>query len=265
MKMTEITIKLEGRPEDRGDVRLGDFLEFFGDMLRCLRGVDRLVSDKEKLSADYRITGLRHGGATVVIEPIVYPKAEDRTNEIVKTFTEGLASMQEKGKAPPRFDRPLMESFRALAKPLSKRVARIEVGSPKRKVRITKELETNIDRIIGEDIISEGSAGGYLDVVNVHEKNAFFIYPAIGTRIECFFAEALLERVKNGIKRHVEASGTLRYKTGEVYPYRVDVKDIDVYPPEEELPTLESLRGIAPDITGDLDSVQFIRKLRSEW
>ncbi len=265
MKPKGITIKLDGSPEDKGDVRLGDFLEFLGDMLRCLRGVDRFVSRKEKLTTDYKITGLSRGSATVMVEPVPYAK-EDHTIEIVETFTEGLVSMQEEGKAPQHFERPLIESFRALAKPLSRRVAKVEIRGAKKKIRITKQLEVNIDAIIGEDITLEGSVGGYLDVINVHDKNAFFIYPVAGpTRVECYFSEELLETVKGGIKRHVNARGTLRYKRNELSPYRVDVENIEIYPPEEQLPTLESLRGVAPEITGEEDSVEFVRRLRSEW
>ena len=58
-------------------------------------------------------------------------------------------------------------------------------------------------------------------------------------------------------------SGTLRYKQNEVFPYQIDVEKIEIHPPEEELPTLASLRGIAPDMTGSLDSVEFVRKLRN--
>ncbi|MGH8003743.1 MAG: hypothetical protein ACRECJ_03345, partial [Limisphaerales bacterium] len=60
----------------------------------------------------------------------------------------------------------------------------------------------------------------------------------------------------------VSVSGTLRYKKREVFPYQIDVKNLDIYPPSKKLPSLNSLRGMAPNVTGGLDSVTFIRKLR---
>lgn len=264
MRAKAVTITMVGSPADQGDVRFGDFLEFFGNALRCLRGIDRVVSRKEKLSADYKIVGLRKGSATVQLEPIPYPRAQDYTAQILDTFTEGLEALV-KGEAPPHFDRQLLETFRELARPLSRRGARAEIARRGKRIIITSELEARIDHIIGEDILSEGSVGGYLETVNVHGKNEFFIYPSVGGKIECDFPESFLEKVGGAIKHYVSASGTLRYKRNEIFPYRVDVRDLEVFPPESELPTLESLRGAAPEITGELDSATFVRKLRREW
>ena len=38
---------------------------------------------------------------------------------------------------------------------------------------------------------------------------------------------------------------------------------IEIYPPEDELPTIFDLRGIAPNATGDRKSEDFIRDLRN--
>lgn len=40
---------------------------------------------------------------------------------------------------------------------------------------------------------------------------------------------------------------------------------IEVLPPDSELPDWEDLRGCAPDATGALSSEAFVRKLREEW
>ena len=260
-----VTFSLDGRPEDQGAVYAGDFAEFIFDALKCLRGIDRKLSRRERLSADYRIAGLRSGSATVEMEPVPTKESEDRTEEIVNAFTESLMAILENAQAPSYFDRTLLEDFKALAKPLGKKVAKIDIRSGNRRLAITKQLEVNIDKIIGEDIKSEGSVSGQLDVVNVHEKNIFFIFPVVGpSRIQCVFPDDLLDEVRAAIKKYVTVSGTLRYKQNEIFPYQIDVKKIEIHPPEDELPTLASLRGIAPDMTGDVDSVEFVRRLRDE-
>lgn len=263
MKTKALSVSLEGRPDDNGDVRIGDFLEFLSDTLRCLRAVDRKLSGKEKLSTDYKITGLHRGSASVELQPIPYERAEDYTAKIIEIFTEGVVLL-ERGQAPPSFDRAMLEDFKTLAKPLSRRVAKIEIRSGRRKIPVTKQLEVNIEKIIGEDIKSAGSIAGQLDVVNVHEKNLFYIYPVVGpARIGCQFPDELLDEVRAAIKKYITVSGTLRYKQNEVFPYQIDVEKIELHPPEQELPSLASLRGIAPDMTGDVDSVEFIRRLRN--
>ena len=124
-------------------------------------------------------------------------------------------------------------------------------------------MEANIDSILGEDITSEGSMEGFLELVNVHRQNNFYIYPTITpTRVACIFPLEMLPKVGQGLKRYVSVSGLMRYKKIEVYPHQIDVREIEIYPKENELPSLASLRGMAPNATGNLDAVTFVRRLR---
>jgi hypothetical protein len=65
----------------------------------------------------------------------------------------------------------------------------------------------------------------------------------------------------------VRVDGTLRYKWLSPYPYAVTATDIEIYPPEDQLPTIMELRGIAPDATEGLKAEEFIEKIRgrSRW
>ncbi len=263
MPKSSFRVTLVGDPEDGGKVRLNEFLDFLKNLRSCLYRVDSFLTRTEKPSTYYRISDLSSGSATVEIEAVSRPEAQNAAKAVVDTFFDGLRQLEEKAQAPARFDRPLLEAFKELAKPLHGRTKGIEVGRGHLRTRITKRLEQNVDEIIGEDLISAGSISGHLDLVNVHDKNAFFVYPVLGpTKVECLFDEELLEKIKTGLKRHVVVFGSLHYKQNEVFPYRVDVQDIEVFPHQDELPDLRSLRGAVPGITGELDSVTFVRRLR---
>jgi len=45
----------------------------------------------------------------------------------------------------------------------------------------------------------------------------------------------------------------------------MEVRGIESLSPTQELPSLRELYGIAPNITGDKSSEQFVREIRDEW
>jgi hypothetical protein len=104
--------------------------------------------------------------------------------------------------------------------------------------------------------------------VNLHNTHRFYIYPPVGPKqIECDFAPELRGRVKEGLDSYVRVFGKLRYKWLSPFPYAVNVTELEVYPPEDELPTIMNLKGIVPGLTGGLSSEEFVEKIRgrAEW
>lgn len=67
------------------------------------------------------------------------------------------------------------------------------------------------------------------------------------------------------VGRRVEVFGTLKYRRGASFPYQIDVTNIEAFPPEDELPDWNDLRGRAPGATGALSSEAFVRELRNGW
>jgi hypothetical protein len=56
----------------------------------------------------------------------------------------------------------------------------------------------------------------------------------------------------------------LQFKSWDKHPYAIDAQSIDVHAPDSELPTFNDLKGIAPDLTGDVRSSDWVRKIRDE-
>lgn len=258
-----ITVHIKGSSEDAGKVRLMEFMEFLNSLKNCLKKVESNLTGKERSSLYYRIADLRTGSATVSLEAVQREAGPDIAVPVLEKFSDGLNLIQKYGKLPDGFDQEVLETYRKLVVPLKKHVTGIEIKRPDTVTEITIQLETNIEKILGEDITSAGSVMGYLDAVNVHGVNHFYIYPTIGpTKLLCAFPDKLLDSVRKGLKGYVSVSGTLRYKKREIFPYQIDVEDLEIYPPSEKTPSLSSLRGMAPKVTGGLDSVAFVRKLR---
>lgn len=260
-----IELRLEGSPNDEGKIRINEFIEVLSIVRICLQKLDKHISKDRKPSAFYRIKDLKSGSASITIEAVPYKPKEAIV--ILDRFVDSIYAIQEQNKLPEWFkDKELLEDFKGLTSQFKKHISNIEIKKDGKTIQIKKQLETNIEKILGEIVyIGKGSITGHLDIINVHiiNLNYFYIYPPIGpTKIRCDFKEELLNKIKQGIKRYVNVIGTLHYRKGEAFPAQIEVEDIQVYPSENELPTLGSLRGMAPDITGKLDSVAFIRKLR---
>ncbi len=70
--------------------------------------------------------------------------------------------------------------------------------------------------------------------------------------------------MKSAIDRHVQVFGELKYKRWDNFAYAVNVSDLEILPPDDELPSLFDLRGIAPNATGSQTAEEFVRVMRDE-
>ena len=71
-----------------------------------------------------------------------------------------------------------------------------------------------------------------------------------------------MDDVRTALKKYVTVHGLMGYRIGNPFPISITVERFEINPPEQELPTLASLRGLAPDLTGGLSSEEYIRQLR---
>lgn len=260
----KLTIKLSGSDKDGGFVRLEEFAEFIKILQSSLRKIDSSLSGEEKPSTYYRITNLKSSRATVTFEAIPIRKDIGITDRIIPIFLDGIDRIQNKCQLPNYFELSHLEYFKGLGKLLNKHVKYIEIENRDKHINITSQLNVSIEKILGKDITSKGSITGHLDILNVHSRNVFWIYPTIGPqKIECFFNhEKLFEKVKEGIERYVNVMGIISYRGKDLIPYKMTVENIEIYPLENELPILLDLKGIAPELVGGKDAVTFIREIR---
>jgi len=201
----------------------------------------------------------------MVIEAHSLSPDKDHGPAIVDKFINGLRLIGEQGAAPKDFDLEMLQTLKGLTKRLEKHLIAMNISNGGGyHVSVTKEFGARVDLIIGPDEIVEGSVSGTLELINIHNRaNKFNIYPSVGPKkVVCHFPDDLLVLAITGINRYINVSGKLKYKKRDRYPYEIDVSHIDIYPPEDNLPKLSDLRGIAPRATGDMTSEDFVRSLR---
>jgi hypothetical protein len=268
-KSKRITIILKGSDADAGDVRLSEFLEQLEAIREALKQTERVVSGRSDQHIYYKIVELSHSSPSrVVLEP-VYPidRALRKGLSIVPdALTSSIRILQSGRKPPARADLAMLESYKSLG--ASKNLKEMTISSsPQKVVSIDQGFSERVERAIGPDIFAAGSVSGRLERVNLHNTRSFDIFPPVGPpRIRCNFEEADRAKVKDALDNFVTIKGRLRYKTWDKHPHAIDVKVIDIHEPDAELPTMDDLRGIAPDATGGLSSEDFVRTVReNNW
>ena len=266
--IARIAIQLVGSATDGEDVRLGDLTDQLNAVRRALRQQDLMLSGAAEPTLDYRVVDLRHSSpATVILEPVpladvprTYPK------QVLTQFSSELQLIRKKKQllAPPDLDR--LRSYESIGAAKNNLIQEVKIFFGRKVVRIDEHFKRNVEEIMGPDELSAGSVTGMLEAVNFHNTNRFTLYPSIGPKkiSGTFDDPALRAKVKEAIGGFVTVFGNLRFKAWSSFPHGVIADDIDIHEPDSELPTLTELRGAFAEMTGDVDSVKFVERLRSE-
>jgi len=202
---------------------------------------------------------LRDSSAGIGLEAIRPKKGADYRTEVLSLFKKTVATLQAGGAVDPRWTPEALEDFRALYK-APRKTKEIWIGGK----QITSRYLANIDEILKPALASEGSVTGILERLNVHDKNEFVLYPPLWGAVTCAFPDELFEQVRAAIKRNVTVFGTLGYPPDKPYPAKVQVKSLEVHPPDDELPTLRELRGSFRGCLEGETATEFVRAIRDD-
>jgi len=103
----------------------------------------------------------------------------------------------------------------------------------------------DVDEIIGPRLERFGTVEGRLEGLLAHRRRVFYIWESLtNRRVECVFGDRIpLDEVLAAFGRRVSARGLIRTRrTGE--KLSVEARELYVFPPEEELPTVDEVVGI---------------------
>ncbi|MFO0966088.1 MAG: hypothetical protein U0793_10965 [Gemmataceae bacterium] len=254
----KINVELVGPDEDQGAVQLNDLRLFCEHLETCLHRVEDLVSPGARLT--YLVDDLRKGSAGLTLVAKKPKQGPDTRQVVVKTFNDVVDKLENGRPLPDVWPSDALLAFRRLAEPLNKRLKAVRVDG----VPLTTSFIANIDRIVVPKITTEGYVKGRLERVNLHNLNEFVVYSPLGYDVKCTFEEELFPEVQRALKATVTVFGRLHYREDSVHPDRVDVKSLEIHPPDDELPRLRDLKGTWAGATGGLTAAEFLRSIRHE-
>jgi len=271
MKQAHITITLEGSPEDKGKLRVDEFIRGLTAIVDALKDVEKRVTGRERSRVNYRISKLsQNSPAHITLEPIVEddvaePAETSYPSKTIYTFLSDLSQIKVHKTIPANLDFHSVQKYADISALRRKHIASVTIRNGRRRITIDDRFGRNVRQAIGPDEYEDGSLVGRLEAVNIHTGDKFYIYPILGPKkVLCVFPDSLRNEVKQALYERVEVEGVLRYKSWDRFPYAINVQRLEPYPPDDKLPTFSALVGIAPDATGDLTPTDFVRKIRDE-
>ena len=121
-----------------------------------------------------------------------------------------------------------------------------------------------MERLVPETDKSPGSVEGTLETVSLQGSSRFTIYHSRTKKaIRCDIPKGsdLLDQAKEALGSRVLVAGLLHTNVcGE--PLRILANTLRIFPENHELPSITSLGGRYPDMTGDVTTMDFIRSMR---
>ncbi|OPX22704.1 MAG: hypothetical protein B1H03_03720 [Planctomycetales bacterium 4484_113] len=263
MSQRRIDVTIIGREEDGGQVTLAYFLNLLTDFKDIVKKIDALVSKREGGTSVFRIVDLKRGSPSqVAVEAHPKEGMPDHGVEIRNKYFEGWADLST-GKAPADYDQELISKHKRLARAVPKKVSRLEFSSGDKNVEVSEALLAQIEKVLAQEVIEQGHVEGRVELLNVHGEPSFFaIYPLVGPdRIRCKFKSELFDKIKEAMAKYAIVYGKLHFRKEQPFAHEVDAEEIEI-PDLEKLPSMKSLRGIAPDLTRGIESSEFVRRIR---
>ena len=264
MPTNRVTLELGGLPSEDGYIELADFLGALQQFKSALANADLATSHGR--SVKLRVVELSmKSPATIGIEVVPLNPREDYSDDITSTFF--AASQNQLDPTRSEAALGLINAVTTIASMVGKKIAHAEFKNSAHKVALTPELRSEVVRVLAPEYTTRGTIRGRLEFINLHSgANKFRIYPRVGSRrLICRFPVERLEEAVAAVNKTVAVTGTLTYRQGSLLPSTIDVTNIQVLRPDDELPFLSRLRGVAPDATDGMKSEDFVRKLRDGW
>lgn len=154
-----------------------------------------------------------------------------------------------------------LDGIRELGELAAKRKLKASIGNGAGRVVISRKVVDFIEEFREVESTEEfGSVEGKLDAINIHNVFQCHVY-AEGQKVAVEFEKDQLEAVKSALGSRVSVRGTITFSR-QGRPLRVAEAKIHRFLSDEELPSIDDMMGIAPDITGGMPTDQFIRTLR---
>jgi len=267
------------RPPERGHVVLR--LSITGELgrmdylavLRALQGsYDLLQRTARRVIGDradelhWHLTGLSEGSAVTLVRPdTTGDVTEHQLREIIETYTRDLADPAERL---PEEDVPILRNvLQELQRTNSGALLAALEGpgdgerSPASVVDPVVVLPTLVEqRLRRQPVI--GSVVGRLDSLNVHGKREASLWNELDQRrVVVTFAEDAYSQVYAALRRRVEVFGLVQ-EDADGRPLRVRLQDLELLARDEDLPTLRSLAGSMPTLTGALTPEDYLEQQR---
>lgn len=171
-------------------------------------------------------------------------------SQTVRTVKSGIADISKRAKRPRHFSDNALKKVFDLGNIVDlgeEGVDRVRVGIGKTWNELSPASVAYVDELLGVRSNAYGTIEGDLLALNVKGRLKFSVYETLtGKPVTCFFPDEMFSEVVAAIRKRVSAYGMIRYKkNGEAKS--IQMEELSVFPPEDELPSFSDMIGILKD------------------
>jgi hypothetical protein len=261
----ELRLAVNGR---LGDMDYSAVLEALQASWQLLdRTAHRVLGDRAA-ELRWHLTSVREGSIETLVRTTRTERVTDEElREVLQTYVRDVAAPSERL---PEEDMPVLRD--AL-----RRLQETDSGS------LVVQIATGVGMRPSEEIIVEprrvlptliknpaqrqqviGSITGRLDSINVHGRHQASLWDELDQRrVTVTFAEADYEAVKAALRQRVELFGVIQ-EDADGRAVRLRMQTLEIQPSDDQLPTLGSLIGSMPDLTGGMTPEEYLERSRRE-
>ncbi len=259
----EVALHMEGT---ESLVHARAFIDATYKLLRLLGEVEKAISSTKQSRLKWTVGTLNSGSACIGLAPLSTEDLPYTGEEVARTTVEGL-DMLERGIAhPPYFSEQALRLTGNLAGVVGGYTKNLRVRIDDLTVDLTPNLSRRVDDLLTNVIEELGTIDGTLKMISVAGKQPVYnIYDSItNVPVNCVFELDFLDTITKAFGRRVEISGLITYSAlGR--PQRIrEVREISIFPPDDELPTAKDLLRAGLDLSGGLSFDEFIRETHHE-
>ncbi len=244
MNEDKLTITLTGKKEF---IPYKSFLSAVDNTIALLRDLDSSISGRSSGSVEWQISSVSMNS------PLAFTVFADAGadiaigRDILDACTHGLRQIESSSDRIPRyFTINALEHASKLVAVLNDGIDRISIATPwDRPVLPSQRISLHVNRLLPKEHEELGSFEGVLKTLSIAQSFNFAIWDVISNRrIECRFAESMLEEAHANFGKRVSVYGIIRYsRTGK--PQYIRVENMYQLREQNELPQAKDLESVS--------------------
>lgn len=281
-----IKITIQGRASLGVDApTVEDLLSQIQDFVAVLRGVEEAVADGKGEEIEWRVTDVtKNSPLTFEVTPFPQRHAmnvDNRAQEVVAATTKGINALARGTDRPMYFSDTLIgkveKVFDRVANGLSETIIDASAYHDVPQISVTKASApsalANLHQFRRPEPISYrelGSVEGFITRVELdgyHRPIVWLRHRLDGQMVKCVSKARGLDRIGHyevaevlkGLR--VQVFGLINYKDLEKIA-SIEVDGVHVFVEDSDLPDIADI--VAPDFTGGIEAVQYLRRLRED-
>ncbi|MCX5636156.1 MAG: hypothetical protein NTX52_00480 [Planctomycetota bacterium] len=206
------------------------------------------VSGKRK-SIEWLIS-VKQGSVAICATAESLNGSQEIVNRTIQAIDNGIKAVGRRAKRPAYFSDNALKKLYELGNITGideEGIHHIRIKIDKKINELAPSSVSHIDEILGTPNRAYGTIEGKLQVLSVRNRLNFRVYESLTDKpVTCYFGDEIFSDVIAAIGKRVSAYGLISYRrNGE--PVNVEIEELDVFPPEEKLPSWEDMIGILKD------------------